>query len=170
MFRFVAGAVLVLASLSGAPAWCVAADAPSNQSTQEIKMTDPKQVLANFGASVFAKKAFSELPELMREDYIQHNPLVAQGSKGFREFFEAWFKAVPDFKYELKKIVSEGDLVWAYGTYSGTQKGDWLGIPATGKTYTFDAVDIFRVEDGKLAEHWDVLDVYGLFKQLGVLK
>jgi predicted ester cyclase len=77
---------------------------------------------------------------------------------------------VPDFKYELKKPVSEGDLVWAYGTYSGTQAGDWLGIPATGKTYTFDAVDIFRVQDGKLAEHSDVLDVYGLFKKLGVLR
>lgn len=77
---------------------------------------------------------------------------------------------MPDFKYELKKIVSEGDLVWAYGTYTGTQVGDWLGIPATGKAYTFDAVEIFRVQDGKLAKHWDVLDVYGLFKQLGVVK
>ena len=121
-------------------------------------MADPKSVLAALGASVFAKKDFSQLGQLMREDYIQHNPLVPQGSRGFREFFEAWFGAVPDFKYELKKIASEGDLVWAYGTYSGTQKGDWLGIPATGKIYTFDAVDIFRVQDGKLAEHWDVLE------------
>lgn len=133
-------------------------------------MTDPKSVLAALGASVFANKDFSKLDQLMREDYIQHNPLVAPGSKGFREFFEAWFKAVPDFKYELKKLVAEEDLVWAYGTYSGTQTGGWLGIPATSKSYAFDAVDIFRVEDGRLAEHWDVLDTYGLFKQLGVLK
>lgn len=133
-------------------------------------MTDPKSVLAAFGASVFANKDFSQLDQLMREDYIQHNPLVPQGRKGFQEFFAAWFKAVPDFKYELKKIAAEGDLVWAYGTFSGTQSGDWLGIPATGKAYTFDAVDIFRIEDGRLAEHWDVLDVYGLFKQLGVVK
>ena len=88
---------------------------------------------------MFAKKDFSQLDQLMREDYVQHNPLVPQGSKGFRKFFEAWFKAVPDFKYEVKKIVSEGDLVWAYGAYSGTQAGDWLGIPATGRTYAFDA-------------------------------
>ncbi|MBY6242916.1 ester cyclase [Methylosinus sp. Sm6] len=133
-------------------------------------MTDPRAVLAALGESVFARKDFSKLDQLMRDDYIQHNSLVAQGSEGFREFFETWFKAVPDFKYELKKLVAEGDLVWAYGTYSGTQTGDWLGIPATGKSYAFDAVDIFRVADGRLAEHWDVLDTYGLFKQLGVVK
>jgi len=102
----------------------------------------PKEVLGGLGAEVFGKK----------------------------DFFAAWFKASPDFKYELKKIVSEGDRVWAYGTYSGTHQGEWLGIPASNKPYEFDAVDIFRVEDGKLAEHWDVLDVYGLFKQLEVIK
>lgn len=131
---------------------------------------DPASVLAKLGEQVFANKDFSGLGDLMRDDYIQHNPLVAQGRKGFKEFFEAWFKASPDFKYELKQIVSSGDRVWAYGTYSGTHKGEWLGIPASGRAYKFDAVDIFRVEDGKLAEHWDVLDVYSLFKQLEVIK
>lgn len=131
--------------------------------------TDPKAVIAEFGKIIFNKKDFSRLGELMHEDYIQHNPLVPQGREGFKSFFENWYKASPDFKYELKQIVSEGDRVWVYGTYSGTHKAEWLGIAATGKAYKFDAVDIFRIEDGKLAEHWDVLDVYGLFKQLGVL-
>lgn len=118
---------------------------------------------------MFAKKDFSQLDQLMREDYVQRNPLAPQGSKGFREFFEAWFMAAPDVKYEVEKTVAEGDLVWAYGAYSGPQAGDWFGIPATGKAYAFDAVDIFRVEDGKLAEHWDVLGIYGLFKPLGAV-
>jgi steroid delta-isomerase-like uncharacterized protein len=132
-------------------------------------MSDPKAILGEFGIKIFEKKDFSALNELMLEDYIQHNPLVGQGRKGFQEFFGAWFKASPDFRFDLKQIVSEGDKVWVYGTYSGTQRGDWLGIPATGKAYKFDAVDIFRVQDGKLAEHWDVLDVYSLFKQLGTI-
>jgi steroid delta-isomerase-like uncharacterized protein len=152
-----------------ASAQAFAAEATHTQNKQEKAMTDPKAVLAEFGAKIFGTKEFSGLGELMREDYIQHNPLVGHGRKGFQAFFEAWFKASPDFKYELKQIVSEGDKVWAYGTYSGTHKGDWLGIPATGKVYKFDAVDIFRVQDGKLAEHWDVLDVYSLFKQLGTI-
>lgn len=105
----------------------------------------------------------------MREDYIQHNPLVPQGLPGFQKFFADWFQAVPDWEYRLEKIVAEGDTVWVYGAYSGTHKGIWLGMPATGKHYSIHAVDIFRIESGKLAEHWDVFDTYGLFKQLGVI-
>lgn len=129
-----------------------------------------KQLLADFGAEVFGKKNFSKLSTFMHEDYIQHNPLVPQGANGFKSFFADWFKAVPDWEYKLTKIVSEGNTVWAYGVYSGTQTGDWLGIPATNKHYAINAVDIFRIENGKLAEHWDVLDTYTLFKQLGVIK
>jgi predicted SnoaL-like aldol condensation-catalyzing enzyme len=129
-----------------------------------------KQILADFGAEVFGKKDLSKLDKYMQEEYIQHNPLVPQGLEGFKTFFADWFKAVPDWNYTLTKIVSEGDTVWAYGTYSGTQKGEWLGITATNKPYSIEAVDIFRIENGKLAEHWDVFDTYGLFKQLGVIQ
>jgi predicted SnoaL-like aldol condensation-catalyzing enzyme len=129
-----------------------------------------KQILANFGAEVFAKKDLSNLQKYMQDGYIQHNPLAPQGAAGFKQFFTDWFDAVPDWNYTLTKIVAEGDTVWAYGSYSGTQKGDWLGIPATNKSYSINAVDIFRIENGKLAEHWDVLDTYSLFKQLGVIQ
>jgi len=129
-----------------------------------------KQLLANFGAEVFGKKDLSNLKQFMHDDYIHHNPLVPQGLTGFKQFFTDWFIAVPDWNYSLSKIVAEGDMVWVYGTYAGTQKADWLGIPASNKHYSISAVDIFRIQDGKLAEHWDVIDVYGLFKQLGVIQ
>lgn len=128
-----------------------------------------KQLLANFANDVFVKKDLTNLNQYLREDYIQHNPLVPQGLSGFQNFFADWFKAVPDWDYRLEKIVAEGDTVWVYGAYSGTHKGNWLGIPATGKHYSIHAVDIFRIENGKLAEHWDVFDTYSLFKQLGVI-
>lgn len=129
-----------------------------------------KQLLADFATAVFVKKDLSQLPQYIQPDYIQHNPLVPPGLSGFERFFADWFKAVPDWHYQLEKLVAEGDTVWAYGVYSGTQQADWLGIPATGKYYSIHAVDIFRIENGKLAEHWDVLDTYGLFKQLGVIQ
>lgn len=128
-----------------------------------------KQLLANFGAEVFNNKDLSSLSKYMHDDYIQHNPLVPQGLVGFKQFFADWFNAVPDWSYSLSKIVADGDTVWVYGTYAGTQTGAWLGIPATNKHYSISAVDIFRIQDGKLAEHWDVIDTYGLFKQLGVI-
>lgn len=127
----------------------------------------PGAVLAAFAEDVFNRRDFSRLTEFMRTDYIQHNSLVPQGSAGFHEFFAAWFAASPDFKHDVKQLAVDGDRVWVYGTYSGTHVREWLGMPATGKSYRFDAVDIFRVENGKLAEHWDVLDIHTLFRQLG---
>lgn len=142
----------------------MANDKTNDQSQQN------KQLLADFAEAVFVKKDFTKLPQFMQQGYIQHNTLVPQGLSGFQQFFADWFKATPDWHYQLEKLVAEGDTVWAYGVYSGTQQGDWLGIPATGKHYRIYAVDIFRIENGKLAEHWDVLDAYGLFKQLGVIQ
>ena len=126
----------------------------------------PAQQHAAF-ANDFVMKDFTKLNAYLHSDYIQHNPLVPQGSAGFREFFEAWFKASPDFTHEVKQLAVDQDRVWVFGTYGGTQTGDWLGIPATGKRYSFDAIDIFRIQDGKLAEYGDVLDIYSLFQQLG---
>lgn len=140
------------------------------QAMAQDALLENKQLLANFGAEVFGKKDLSDINKYMRDDYIQHNPLVPQGLVGFKQFFADWFNAVPDWNYSLNKIVAEGDTVWVYGTYAGTQQGEWLGIPATNKHYSISAVDIFRIQDGKLAEHWDVIDVYGLFKQLDVIK
>ncbi len=127
-------------------------------------------IVAQFAEEVFVKKDFSKLDQYMKEDYIQHNPLVGQGRDGFHDFFKAWFKSAPDFKYTLNKIIADDSYVWVYGNYAGTQKAEWLGIPANDANYNFAAVDIFRIEDGRLAEHWDVLDVYTLFKQLGTIQ
>jgi len=129
-----------------------------------------KKVIGAFAESVFVKKDLSAVDQYMKTDYIQHNPLVNQGASGFKEFFSTWFASVPDWQYTLKKIVAEGNEVWAYGTYAGTLKKEWLGIPASGQKYAFEAVDIFRIQDSKLVEHWDVMDIYGLFKQLGAIK
>jgi predicted SnoaL-like aldol condensation-catalyzing enzyme len=129
-----------------------------------------KKIIDGFAEAVFVKKDLSAVDQFMRADYIQHNPLVKPGSSGFKEFFSTWFVAVPDWNYNLKKIVADGNEVWVYGSYMGTLKKDWLGVTASGQKYAFEAVDIFRIQDGKLAEHWDVMDIYGLFKQLGAIK
>ncbi|OGO31261.1 MAG: hypothetical protein A2Z29_09270 [Chloroflexi bacterium RBG_16_56_11] len=120
--------------------------------------------------SVFCGHDFSQLDRLMRDDYIQHNADVPGGKSGFKQFFEQTFRAIPDFKYDVKKIVGEGDIVMLWSTTSGTHTGgEWLGQPATGNRLRFDVVDIFRIQDGKIAEHWDVADTFTLFRQLGII-
>ena len=128
-----------------------------------------KEVVSRFYNDVFLNHDMSRLDEYMRDDYIQHNDDCPQGKAGFVEFFTTIFAAVPDFSYTLKKMVAEDDIVVAHSTTTGTHTGgEWLGQEATGSKLCFDVVDIFRVRDGKIAEHWDVADTFTFFSQLGI--
>jgi predicted SnoaL-like aldol condensation-catalyzing enzyme len=117
--------------------------------------------------TVFQNHDFSRLDEIMRDDYIQHNQACPQGKAGFVQFFEDIFRGVPNFSYTMNKIVSEGDIVMMYSTTTGTHDHEWLGNPPTGNKLSFNVVDIFRIEDGKIAEHWDVADTMRMAMQLG---
>mgnify|MGYP000489446558 CR=1 FL=1 len=129
-----------------------------------------KQVVELLCQSVFQNHDFSKLDEIMLDNYIQHNPDTPQGKAGFKQFFEDMFRAMPDFSYTIKKIIAEGDIVMLYATTTATHLGEWLGNPATGNKLNFDVVDIFRFENGKIAEHWDVADTLKLFTQVGKIK
>jgi predicted SnoaL-like aldol condensation-catalyzing enzyme len=127
------------------------------------------EIVELFINEVFVKHDYTVLDSIMRDDYIQHNADVAQGKAGFKQFFDKTFKAMPDFRYTIKKIVAEGDIVMAYCTSSGTHTGgEWLTQKPTGNRLSFDVVDIFRIQEGKIAEHWDVADSLALFRQLGL--
>ena len=159
---------LLTTATTAAPA--MAARQPIGAQTRtETKGMGNKELVGRVGYAEFNRHVLSVLDRHVREDYVQHNPLVPQGREGFRRFFADAFRAVPDWRHEAKMAAAEGDLVWVYGTYRGTQKGEWPGIPATGEGFAMDAVDIFRVEGGRLAEHWDVMDVHALSRQLGVM-
>lgn len=134
------------------------------------KIDKNKKLVETLCKTVFQNHDFSKLDEIMRDDYIQHNEDTPQGKAGFKQFFEQMFKAMPDFSYTMKKIIAEGDTVMMYSTTTATHKSEWLGNPATGNKLNFDVVDIFRIENGKIAEHWDVADTLKLFTQVGKIK
>lgn len=130
-----------------------------------------RKLVESFITAVFVDHDLSDLGRYLRDDYIQHNPDVAQGRAGFEEFFETTFRAMPDFRYTVKQIVADGDRVWVYSTTTATHTGaPWLDVAPAGNRLSFDVVDMFRLEDGKIAEHWDVADTLGLFSQLGKVK
>jgi predicted SnoaL-like aldol condensation-catalyzing enzyme len=127
-----------------------------------------RKLIETFCNEVINNHDFSGLDWLMRDDYVQHNADCPQGKAGFIEFFTTIFSAVPDFRYAIKAIVADGDLAFVYARTLGTHTGGpWLGVPASGNRLDFDVVDMFRIKDGKIAEHWDVADTYAFFSQLG---
>jgi predicted ester cyclase len=67
---------------------------------------------------------------------------------------------------DIDDMVAEGDEVVTRQTFRGTHRAEWLGIPATGRAVQWSVIDIIRLEDGKLVDHWAVADFHGLLQQL----
>jgi predicted SnoaL-like aldol condensation-catalyzing enzyme len=130
-----------------------------------------KKAIAEFYEEVFHKHDLTVVDRFMHDDYIQHNPDVDQGRLGFIEFHKGFFAAVPDYCATIIQMVAEGDLVYVYSRITGTHTGKgFLNHPPTGNRIKFDVVDMFRLRDGKLCEHWDVADTRALFSQVGAIK
>ena len=130
-----------------------------------------KKIVETFVNDVFVNHDLSKLDSYMRDDYIQHNPHVSPRKDGFKQFFMIVFKAIPDYKHTILKIVAEGNIVMVYHTTSGTHTGgELLGKVATGNKLNYDVVDIFRIQDGMIAEHWDVVNTFALYRQLGIIE
>ena len=136
-----------------------------------MDIEENKRIVREFYEEVFRKRDLGVVGRYMHDDYIQHNPDARQGKAGFIEFHEGFFAAVPDFRATVNRMVAENDLVFVYNTITGTHTGEgFLGYPPTGNRIDFDAVDMFRLRDGKLCEHWDVADTRALFTQVGAIK
>ena len=110
------------------------------------------------------------LDELATSDYVEHNPLPGQraGIDGIRDRYTMVLTAF-DPHFTIDDVIAEGDKVVLRWTNAGTHVGEFLGMPPTGRSYRIPGVEIWRVENGKLAEHWDVVDVFGQLQQLGLL-
>ena len=117
---------------------------------------------------VFNKAAWDELDRFYSPDYIQHNPAVPPGIDGMKGYFQTLYQAFPDWQGRIDHLLADGDLVCAFITWTGTQQGEFQGLPPTGRRVQLSTADLFRVADGRLAEHWDVVDLLGMLRQLGL--
>jgi predicted SnoaL-like aldol condensation-catalyzing enzyme len=108
-----------------------------------------KALVRDFYTTVLIGRDVDAAPRFLREDYIQHNPQVPTGLKGFMDAFRARFaqKLPPDYKRELLNVIGEGDMVVIYARQTWTSHD--------GQHHQALGFDMFRVQDGKIAEHWD---------------
>jgi predicted ester cyclase len=117
------------------------------------------------------KQNLNAVDECFAPDYIGHLPGFPplHGSEAQKQVRAAFFGAFPDLQTTVDLLVAEGDKVAVRNTWSGTHQGEFQGIPPTGKRVTFTTMDIYRMVDGKIAEHWAELDAMGMMQQLGVI-
>jgi predicted SnoaL-like aldol condensation-catalyzing enzyme len=108
-----------------------------------------KEVVRNFYTTVLIGRDVDAAPKFLRADYIQHNPQVPTGLKGFMDAFRARFaQQLPsDYKRELLNVIGDNDMVVVYVRQTWTGKD--------GQHHQALGFDMFRVQDGMIAEHWD---------------
>jgi predicted SnoaL-like aldol condensation-catalyzing enzyme len=108
-----------------------------------------KALVRDFYTTVLIGRDVDAAPRFMRADYIQHNPQVPTGLKGFMDTFRERFaqKLPPDYKRELLNVIGDNDMVIVYVRQS------WTG--RDGQHHQALGFDMFRVQDGMIAEHWD---------------
>lgn len=129
-----------------------------------------KKTVARFYETVLNGGDLGALEQLATPDYEEHDPLPGQGTgrDGLRDRVQAIASAFGQ-RFTVEDVIAEGDRVVVRWTGSGTHVGEFMGIPATGRSFTIAGIDVYRVADRKMAEHWHVVDQFALLQQLGLL-
>jgi predicted SnoaL-like aldol condensation-catalyzing enzyme len=104
-----------------------------------------KALVADFYERVWNAKDVAALSDFVADDYVQHNPNLANGRAPLEAFLGPLFESLPDARFSLVRLIAEGDLVVAHTLFKAHHDDRGMAV-----------VDIYRVADGRLCEHWDV--------------
>lgn len=131
------------------------------------------QTLAERFAATLSAGDIGGFSDLFAETYVNHQksaaappPAGVSPKQATVAFFKARLTAMPDLKVAVEVMVADADHVAASFVYSGTHKGTYFGVAPTGRALSFTSCDIFRIEKGRIAEHWGMGDIAGVMAQL----
>ncbi len=96
-------------------------------------------------------------------------PIEATGPEGVKNVFATLHQTFPDLHISVEDLIAEGDKVVARERITGTQRGSYMGLPATGKQVAYNEITIARFADGRIVEYWGVVDMLSLMRQLGAI-
>jgi steroid delta-isomerase-like uncharacterized protein len=131
-----------------------------------------KALFRQFIDEVFNQGNMSAVDELVAPDFVEHEELppgIPTDRKGVKQLTLMLRSAFPDFKATIEDMLAEGDKVVVRMTWRGTHKGEFMGIPATGKSVSIGVIDIVRFSEDKFVEHWGLMDNASMMQQLGAV-
>ncbi len=130
-----------------------------------------KQLVLRWREEIWNKRNLDVIDELAAPDYVCHMsgvPGPVRGRQALKHLVAAYFAAF-DVDDTPEFLIAEGDLIAIHDTYRLKHKGEFQGIPPTGKEATVTSTDIYRMVDGKIVEQWFEADLTGMMHQLGIL-
>ncbi|MFQ5631794.1 MAG: ester cyclase [bacterium] len=121
--------------------------------------------------AAFNKGDFAAFEKLLAPDVVEHEELPGfpPNREGVVQFFKMLHQAFPDLHAEIEFAIAKDDKVVSYITITGTHKGEFMGMPATGKKIKYRAIDIIRYKDGMVVDHWGLTDNLTMMQQLGAI-
>jgi steroid delta-isomerase-like uncharacterized protein len=112
------------------------------------------------------------IDELASDDIVDHEegfPGQPPGKEGVKFFVNTMRQAFPDIKATVDVTLDQGELAAGRTILRGTHQGEFMGVPASNKSIEVETIDIIRVVDGRVAEHWGVTDTMTLMQQIGAI-
>jgi len=110
--------------------------------------------------------------EHLADGFVEHEtaPGLEPTKEGVRQFFQMYMAAFADLRFEVEDVLPSGDKVVARFRATGTQTGEFMGMPPTGRSVDVGGIDIIRFgEDGLAHEHWGLFDAMAMMQQLGAI-
>ena len=136
-----------------------------------MSVEENKAIVHRIMEEIFNKGNVAAADELIASNFVDHNPVCGQpaGLEGLKQVVTMFRTAFPDLHCTVEEMIAEGDKVMARGTIRGTHKGEFMGVPPTGKRVRVTGIDIVRIAGGKVVERWGNFDEMGMMQQLGVV-
>jgi steroid delta-isomerase-like uncharacterized protein len=135
-----------------------------------MTLDENKAVAKRFIQEVFVETDERAVDELTSPDFLPHSwPGVERGIEGLKQAQRRVSAGLEDARMTIEDVIAEGDKVVVRLTSHGRHAGEFMGMPASGKAYDISEIHIFRIADGKVAEHWRDADMLGMMRQLGAL-
>ena len=132
--------------------------------------TEVNEALAHRVYEAFNQRNLEVLDELCAPDFVYHlGSMSIQGPEAYKQFLLKLLRAFPDLKATIEDTIANGDTVVARYILRGTHKGNYMGMPPTGKQITLTAMGITRIASGRAVEQWVNADDLGALQQLGVI-
>src|SRR5262245_46263000 len=134
-----------------------------------VTIEENKALARRFFEEVWNQADESAIDRYIAENAGGNEPDFGAGKEAFRAQWKKWHAAFPDLHFEVEDVIAEGDKVVTRWVLTGTHKGEFQGIPATGKAIRVNGMSLDRLAGGQIAEGFDGWDSLGLRQQLGAL-
>ena len=115
---------------------------------------EDKELVSRFFVEGYERKNFDFIMECLAENYLDHSPAGARSNRDAVGILKAVSGTFGDMRVSMEDIFSENGMVGTRVRYEGVHIGEWMGIAATGRPVAFEALENFRVADGKIVESW----------------